>query len=450
MSIWGNIWNGVKSIGGGLADAATGGLYSGVGNIVGGLINKAAGQDTASQQQQLLQQQQQMEQDNALWNFENITKPTAEMENAEWDRRFGAQNAEWERQWNMQNQYNSPAEQIQRLREAGINPAGMSAAQLSNTAADGMTGNPSVNEYASTAAHAGNAAQAYQAAASDRLTEAKARQMEAETRNKEANTAKTIIEKQYYGAYMSGILDLQKADIRLKGSEEKLTRAKAKEVKKNMEYMAAKIDEVYAGIDQKYSEIDKNIQQIRLMAEQERGQQINNDWLESTREARTKQIYASIYKDYADAESAHAAAKYYNELAETAIKQGSLYDIEIEVGRATKGMRIEMTGQTRDMGRIAREEARREQKLNDLKYKLDKRKIQIEDNTLDWSDYGERRFYDEAMYRIDRVTGTIGNCFTGGAGASWTNNTSQSQLQYRGTSTNTNHNYSHGSPSYRP
>lgn len=439
MGFLGTLWNAAKSVGGSIADAATGGLASAAGDALGGLFKKATGTDTVSQQKAIMQQQQQMEQENAMWNFQNIYQPTAEMENAEWDRRFQAQNSEWERQFNMQNEYNTPAAQIQRMRDAGINPAGMQAAPSANEAAQGMVGNPSVNEYASGGARAADAASAYQAASSDQLNIARARQIEMENQERSRDITKKDIENKYYESYMTGVLNLQNADIVLKGSERNLNRAKAKEVKANMEYAAAKTAETYTNMQKTLQDISESIARTNDLMEQTKGHRINNDWLEETREARTKKIFSEIYKDYATASEAHAAAKYYNEVAEEAMKRGSLLDIDIEIGRATKGLRI--TGAYRDYN------------LDEARAKIEERKLKIENKALDWSDNDFTRGWNATFDHIDRITGTIGNVI----GGNFNFVESHSRGTYQSTSrnynqssnTNTNHNYSHGSPSYR-
>lgn len=129
-----------------LGNAASGALTGGVGGLItqgiGSIFGDIFGSNSQKKQTELNRQE-------ALWNMENISKPVFEMENEEWNRRFSEQNQEWERQWNMQNEYNSPENQIARMREAGLNPAMLQGDLAAETAAQGAIGNPNVNEAAS-------------------------------------------------------------------------------------------------------------------------------------------------------------------------------------------------------------------------------------------------------------------------------------------------------------
>lgn len=434
MGFLGTLWNAAKSVGGTIADAATGGLASAAGDALGGLFKKATGTDTVSQQKEIMQQQQQLEQENAMWNFQNIYQPTAEMENAEWDRRFQAQNSEWERQFNMQNEYNTPAAQIQRMREAGINPAGIQAAPSANEAAQGMVGNPSVNEYASGGARAADAASAYQAASSDQLNIAKARQIEMENQERSRDITKKDIENQYYSAYMEGTLKLQNAEITLKGSEQSLNKARAKEVKKNMEWMSAKIEETKINMQESLQRIAESIERMNNLVEQTRGHKINNDWLEETREARKKQIYSQIYKDYATGAQAYAAAEHYNRLCEELLRQGQLTEIEIELANYTKGYR--------------KEKADEDRKYEHSVFNVSMNELDIKNQEVDWKNNDFTLGWNLVFDHLGKVTGVIGNVMGANMNFSAVNSNSNAHEIYR--STSTNHNYSHGSPSYRP
>lgn len=129
-----------------LGNAASGALTGGIGGLItqgiGSIFGDIFGSNSQKKQTELNRQE-------ALWNMENISKPVFEMENEEWNRRFSEQNQEWERQWNMQNEYNSPENQIARMREAGLNPAMLQGDVAAETAAQGAIGNPNVNEAAS-------------------------------------------------------------------------------------------------------------------------------------------------------------------------------------------------------------------------------------------------------------------------------------------------------------
>lgn len=90
-----------------------------------------------------------LNQQNALWNKENITDPAFQMEAEEWDRRAAAQQELWKEQFNMQNAYNDPSALIKRMRAAGLNPAMLQGETGAIPAANGDVPSPAVNEAAS-------------------------------------------------------------------------------------------------------------------------------------------------------------------------------------------------------------------------------------------------------------------------------------------------------------
>lgn len=93
-------------------DPVTAGIASGVGSLFGGASSAAI--TTASSERNVDKQIQAQKEENKL----NRDWQTAEAEKA---RQF--ESSEWTRQFNMQNEYNTPAAQAARLREANINPA---------------------------------------------------------------------------------------------------------------------------------------------------------------------------------------------------------------------------------------------------------------------------------------------------------------------------------------
>lgn len=189
-----------------LGNAVTGAVTGGLGGLVSSGINGLFGSIFGSDSERSAAQQTEANKEQALWNYQNITKPVFQMENAEWNRRFKEQNSEWERQWNMQNEYNTPAEQMQRMREAGLNPALMQGNFDSEAAAPGAVGNPSVNEAASAMAQPTSVFEA-------QMNEARIQQMQMQNRLTAREVEEKTINNKTLAELNAGRVELQNVTI---------------------------------------------------------------------------------------------------------------------------------------------------------------------------------------------------------------------------------------------
>lgn len=135
-----------------MGQSIAGSLIQGVGSLVGGGASAAA--SIANNKAQIEAQQQSQENQNAWQSAENdkdrmwqqqFWLQQFQKEGEEWSRRFGQENEEWSRRFDEQNAYNDPSAVVQRLKQAGINPAA-AMGQLTGSgglAAAGGSSNPS-------------------------------------------------------------------------------------------------------------------------------------------------------------------------------------------------------------------------------------------------------------------------------------------------------------------
>lgn len=219
--------------------------------------------------------QNQVNQQMAQWNMENVTKPVFEMENKEFDRRFEQQNAEWERQFNLQNEYNTPAAQLQRMREAGQNPAGSPAVTMA--AANGNVGNPTVNEAASAFAQPANLFDARIAEAQVKQMEANAARAIAQNRLTERDIREKEINMKTLAELNQGRVELQNCQIETEKSNQKLTRQKIKESKAligqinaysaTLEKQLPIMDQQLKNMKEQFFEISANIRRTNAQTE---------------------------------------------------------------------------------------------------------------------------------------------------------------------------------------
>lgn len=103
-----------------------------MGDMVSGLVGSAVSSATSvyNSERQISSQQKSQASQNAWQSAENDRDRLWQQQ--EWLRQFTKQNEQWEKQFNMQNEYNDPSAVIERLRNAGINPA-VAMGQLSGT-----------------------------------------------------------------------------------------------------------------------------------------------------------------------------------------------------------------------------------------------------------------------------------------------------------------------------
>lgn len=133
MSIWKSIGKAVSNVASGFVDSLGGGLAgSAIGMVDNYFQNK---QNEKNWQKQTSWQEKMTKQQNEFNANEALLNRQFNASEAEKSRQFNASEAEKAHQrniamFNMENQYNSPKAQLQRMREAGMNPALMNGGSL--------------------------------------------------------------------------------------------------------------------------------------------------------------------------------------------------------------------------------------------------------------------------------------------------------------------------------
>lgn len=207
--------------------------------------NKKDAKDVASDQNQL-------NKDFAQWNMDNITVPQFERENAEYQRR-----------WEQDNEYNSPAAQAERMKEAGFYPTGEGF----------QSGGESVQGISSQNAQPADLSSIMQAVNQQRFTDlqqaqlmSQIRKTNAEADNIKESTKTSMTFNKFAEAIYSGQVELQNGQISIQNVDKKLKRAQIKEIKKNTEKLDAEIGAVLQNTQESIARIDLMSAQKRKYA----------------------------------------------------------------------------------------------------------------------------------------------------------------------------------------
>lgn len=216
--------------------------------------------------------QNQVNQQMANWNMENVTKPVYNMENEEWNRRFNEQNQEWQRQYNLQNEYNSPSAQLARWIAAGGNPAAFidQGAGSAAPAAQGMIGNPSVNEAASAMAQPANLSEIRNS-----ITNEKAANMHA--LNEQAQAIRQSIDNITEGDFRAGQLEALGVSVNLGKAQKELTDAQKTQILADIYGWSVKGQEIISMTKLNLEQIKEVIARSELIGEQKRVAALQGD-----------------------------------------------------------------------------------------------------------------------------------------------------------------------------
>lgn len=309
-------------------------IANGVGNLVDGLFGSDGVFGHSSWYKTLKngEAQNQVNQQMAEWNMENVTKPVFQMENQEWQRRFGEQNTEWERQWNLQNKYNSPEEQLKRYMAIGGNPAdfvqgGNGAAA---PAATGEVGSPTVNEAASSFANPADLARLQ-----SNEIERKAKNAYAFNMNMQA--IKQSIDNITEADFRAGELETIGVNIKLGKAKEKLTIAQRTEILEKLPMWNAEVNRLNAQTQLFQQTVKESVEKTKLIYEQYKNAQkegeildIQKEWLPFEKWIETEQAKAMTKKALLEAGVAGKQIGYYAELIRTEIKKQSILGLQSE------------------------------------------------------------------------------------------------------------------------
>lgn len=364
-----------------------------VGDGVATSIDALFGNDAESIANRQVEKQAAINKDTALWNRENITVPNFEMENSEWDRRFEAQsdqwieqflaqNQEWERQWNMQNEYNTPSAMIQRMREAGINPAGM---QLAPSAAEAAGGNVGGSEVSApyTPQGAGYPAQTptYPLIAAENM-KAQTENLLATAENTRARTEHQYKENAWYDTYMTGVLRGMNSEIELNGSRKHLNEQEAAQAQANIKLIKAKANEVNQSITESMQRCNNMLTQLEGINLDNNQKRLYNEWYEKEgKEAMTKQIYSEIQRNYASSAEAYSYAKKAAEEVNNIITSGKLLDLNYNFEKSTYDWKVSNTM---------------------LNYRVNDKQLNVTNKMLDWQDRNQIWQLDWQLDKAER------------------------------------------------
>lgn len=197
----------------------------------------------------------------------------SQKENREYNLKLAQMQNQWNvEQWQRANDYNSPSAQVQRLRDAGLNPNLIYGNGLSNIAVSSpeMTGgSPSSPMDWSSLANMNNPVNNYLDA---QLKQAQIDNINADTGKKGAETSILTDQAAFTKAIQQGQLDLQNAQINLIGKQGNLTDQEIKESQQRCLQIEASVKEIYANIEKIGNDINisKAISegQLRQMAAQ--------------------------------------------------------------------------------------------------------------------------------------------------------------------------------------
>lgn len=300
--------------------------------IIGAGIQAIEGGHSARKQARY---QQALNQQMALWNKENITDPNFAMENAEWERRFQMQNEQWREQQDYLNEYNTPANQVKRLREAGVNPAGIGSVQ--NPIAQGADVSAPYTPQA-----AGYPAQTPQVQNWEQasLMRAQTANINANTLKQQQETKRQQIENNYLDNYWNGVLDTQAADIALKRGTKDLTEAQKREVESNMKYIDQKTENAKQEMQLITEQLAKTSQEILNMKSNKEYQDKVNAWFEKNKEAEIKEIYQHIRTMAANETEAYKNAEMLYAMERKYLLEGDYQDLQNSIEQLTYDAKI--------------------------------------------------------------------------------------------------------------
>lgn len=162
-------------------------------------------------------------------------------------------------QWNRQNEYDSPAAQLQRLREAGLNPDLIYGGGISNTSTSSpqMTGgSPATPMDWSALSGKRTIGDAVQTALQNQLTRAQIDNINADTKKKDGETSILSDEKEFKRALLQGQLDAQNVRIQLDKSSIDVNRQNVVESQSRVNEMNQAIAESDARIQKMRHDVD--------------------------------------------------------------------------------------------------------------------------------------------------------------------------------------------------
>lgn len=206
------------------------------------------------------------------------------------------QNAWNQEQWERENEYNTPANQMKRFKEAGLNPdlmAGAGATNLSAASPAMTSGAPSQPQDMSALGRRPNFGEALQAALRDSMIGAQIDNIKADTEKKRNESSILASDAKFRDAYNQGVLNLQNMQIRVDSSQLKLNDEEMMKLRAEVSKLDAETTNIFA----EYGKIKALIRNLDADTASKR----LHDALDSAKvEAEIKKLAASAGLDYAN------------------------------------------------------------------------------------------------------------------------------------------------------
>lgn len=217
--------------------------------------------------------------------------------NREYNLMLAQQQNAWNvEQWERENEYNDPAAQMKRFKNAGLNPdlmAGSGAQNLSAPSPTMTAGAPSTPQDMSALGRRPNLGEAVQIALRDSMIGAQIDNIKANTEKTRNESSILASDAKFRDAYNQGVLNLQNMQIRLDNSQLKLNDEELIKFRSEVAKLDAETNNVLA----EYGKIRASIRNLDADTASKR----LHDALDSAKvEAEIKKLAASAGLDYAN------------------------------------------------------------------------------------------------------------------------------------------------------
>lgn len=230
----------------------------------------------------------------------------------EYNLQLAEKQNQWNReQWNLENAYNSPTAQLQRLKEAGLNPDLVYGGGISNTSTSSpqmTSGAPATPMDWSALAGKKSIGDSVQQSLQNQLTKAQIDNINADTEKKGGETSLLADEKQFRAAILQGEIEERNIRIKLHGAtiDEKVQNVAESQMR--VQEMQQCVSESVARIEQMHKNYD--LDKLRYALEKARTDAQVSDYasqcrLRSSQKKQIDDLLEKMLTSYDDAHEAH-------------------------------------------------------------------------------------------------------------------------------------------------
>lgn len=342
MGFFGSLINAVGS-------AVTGNYGGAVAAFGQGLSNSEDQRNQFKNQQALAEQQNQYNVD--MFNRQSDFNAEQQEKANQYNTSEREASQQWsEKMMDKQNEYNSPANQLRLLQEAGINPLSFDGS-VADSASPVGADNPGVGAASASALGAGQGS-ASMASPTDALISAKSANLRASTEKIQSETEGQNLDNSFKNQINQGTLDLQSAQVRFYGSQSDVSEEEAKK------------------IHQETLNLEQNINNLKVSCDEARARinelNASRDY-QAIRTAREKiasafdkqRIIAEVNKDKALSAYYHANSKVCDAMLEDIEAQASMhtalsgyYRVQREVTEATAPAIVKVSNLNADKAEV--------------------------------------------------------------------------------------------------